>query len=158
MRKENLILIMVSIAAMKHWEQKQLGRKVFVSLSRPYNSSSSEAVRAGTWTGQECGSRNVEAVEKWCLASSSWEAFSTRLLKAPRTSSLGVAPPTMGWSLPHPLLRKCPITCLLSILWSQFLIWGSLNSDNYSFCQADMKFAGTWSKPISKGLCLTVDH
>jgi hypothetical protein len=37
--------------------KNNLGRKGFISLKVPYNSSSSKAVKAGTHTGQKPGGR-----------------------------------------------------------------------------------------------------
>lgn len=47
-----------SRAVMKHHDQSNLGRKEFISLTVPYNSSSPEAVRTGTEAGQEVGGRS----------------------------------------------------------------------------------------------------
>ena len=47
---------------------------------------------------------DVEAMEGYCLL-----ACSACFLIEPRTTSLGMAPPTMGWALPHQsLIKKMP--------------------------------------------------
>jgi hypothetical protein len=43
-----LVPICVTVVMIKHHDQKKL-KKGFISLTVPYHSSSSKAVRAGTW-------------------------------------------------------------------------------------------------------------
>lgn len=45
------VLIKVTLVVMENDEQSNLGRKEFISLTVPYNSSSSKGVRAGTKEG-----------------------------------------------------------------------------------------------------------
>jgi hypothetical protein len=73
--------------------KNNLGKKGFIALTAPYNSSSSEAVRAGTQKQQEPGG------ERCCLL-----ACSACSLIEPRATIPGMAPPTMGWAFPHQLL------------------------------------------------------
>lgn len=71
----------------------------------------------------------------------------------PRTTSPGIAPPTMDWALPHqPLVkRKLCRLAYWSNLWRRhFLYWGSLLSDYYSLCQADIKLSSTASEFASQ--------
>ena len=82
-------------------------------------------VRTGTQTGHEFkpGGRS------WCrghgevlLTGLLYITRSAWLLIEPRTLSPGMAPPTVGWALPHWSWRK---VAYCWILWSHFLHWGS---------------------------------
>lgn len=46
-------LVKVTVVGMKHHDQSKLGRKWFISLTVPSNSSLSKAVRTKTRTGQK---------------------------------------------------------------------------------------------------------
>jgi hypothetical protein len=62
-------------------------------------------------------------------------ACSACFLIEPRTTSLGMALPTMGWALlPWSLIEKMPYSC---ISWKNFLKGGSFLCDNSSLCQVD---------------------
>ena len=52
------VLVRFTDAVMKHHDQKLLGEKGFISLTVPYNSSSSKGMGAGTQAGQEPGGRS----------------------------------------------------------------------------------------------------
>jgi hypothetical protein len=68
-------------------------------------------------------------------------ACSTCFLIEPGTTSLGMEPPTMGWTLSRQsLIEKIPYSW---ISWRHFLSWGSLFLDDSSLCQADLKLART---------------
>ena len=60
-----------------------------------------------------------------------------------RTTSPGMAPPTMGWALPYQsLIKEIPYRLAYSpILWRHFLNWGFLLSDDFSLCQLDIKMS-----------------
>ena len=59
----------------------------------------------------------------------------------PRTTTLGMAPPILGWALPdHSLIKKIPYS---QIWWRNFLNWGSLLSDNSSLYQVDIRLVST---------------
>lgn len=59
-----------------------------------------------------------------------------------KTTSLGVAPPTVSWTLPHPsvLVKKLPYS---QSLWKLFLNWGFLLSVDSNLCEVDIKLANT---------------
>jgi hypothetical protein len=84
-------------------------RKGFTWLTGPHPSSSSKEVRSGTQN-----SRNLEAGAdaEAMTGAAYWVAphdWLSQLSYRTRTSSPGMAPPTMGWALSHHhLLRKCP--------------------------------------------------
>lgn len=50
-------------------------------------------------------------------------ACSARFAIEPRTSNPGVAAPTMGWTLPHKSLRKCPACLAAAGSWRHILNW-----------------------------------
>jgi hypothetical protein len=68
-------------------------------------------------------------------------ACSACFLIEPRTTSSGMAIPTMGWALPcQSLVKKMPYRLAYGpVLWRQFLKGGSFLSDDLSLCQVDIK-------------------
>jgi hypothetical protein len=83
--------------------------------------------QAGTWR-QELMQRPWGV---YLLACFPWLAQ----LIEPRTTSPGVAPPTMGWALPDwSLIEKMTYSW---ISWGHFLKGGSFLCDNSSLCQVD---------------------
>jgi hypothetical protein len=99
----DIVLVRVTLAVVKHHDEKQLEeeRVSFLSQFNITNSSSSKAVRAGLKQD-----RNLEAgaMEGCCLL-----ACSACFLYRSQITNLGVAPSTMGWALPHQsLIKKCP--------------------------------------------------
>jgi hypothetical protein len=82
----------VSIAVIKHHDNKQLGveRVNFILHLRSYSIAEGSLGRS-----LEAGA-DAEATEERCSL-----ACSACFLLAPRTASLGMAPPTMGQALPH---------------------------------------------------------
>lgn len=52
------VLVSVSIAVMKHLDQKQVGEERFIWLTLPHYRSSLKEVKAGAQTGQELGGRS----------------------------------------------------------------------------------------------------
>jgi hypothetical protein len=56
--EERCVLAEVTVAAMKHRDQSNLGRKGFISLPLPQHCLSLKAVRAGTQAGQGLGGRS----------------------------------------------------------------------------------------------------
>lgn len=61
-------------------------------------------------------------------------------LTEPRTTSLEMAPPTMGWAIPHQsLIKKMPNTFAHNqILWRHFLNEGSFLSNDSRLYQVDI--------------------
>jgi len=121
------VLIRVSIPAQTSWPRSKLGRKGCIQLTLPHGCSSPKKVRTGTQAGQEAGA-DAEAMEG-CY----WLPYSACSLIEPKTTSPGMAPPTMGWVLlPWSLVDKMPYSW---ISWRHFLNWGSFLCDNFSLCQ-----------------------
>jgi hypothetical protein len=61
------------------------------------------------------------------------------------TTSSGMAPPTIGWALPHwSLIEKM---CYSWISWRHFINWGSFLSDDISLCQVDTQNQSLWLTP-----------
>jgi hypothetical protein len=82
------------------WSKSKLGRKGFIQLILPHCCSSPNVVRTGTQAGQEAGADAAAMEACYILACC--------FLIEPKTTSPGMAPPTMG---PSPLdhqWRKCP--------------------------------------------------
>jgi hypothetical protein len=75
--------------------KSKLGRKEFIQLTLPHCYSSPKKVRMETQQDKnlEAGA-NREAMEGCCLLSQS-----ACFLIEPRMTSLGMAPPAMGWAL-----------------------------------------------------------
>jgi hypothetical protein len=80
------------------WKIIKIGGKGFIRLILPHCCSSPKKVRTGTQTGQEAGA-DAEAMEG-CYILACFPGF---LLIDPRTTSPGMAPPTMG---PPPLITS----------------------------------------------------
>lgn len=59
-----------------------------------------------------------------------------------RSTSPGLVPPTMGWTLPHQSLIKKMF--YPKMLWRNFLNWGSFFSNNSSLCQVDSEPSRTF--------------
>jgi hypothetical protein len=118
---------------MKHYNQKQLGEERVILLTLPYISSLSTAVKTGTSTGAD-----TETMKEYHFL-----ACSACSLIEPRTTSPGMAPPTMGWALTHiSIIKKMPYRLAYSlIVWRHFLNWGSLLSNDFSVHQVDIKSA-----------------
>jgi len=129
-----MVLVRVCISAQNIMTKKQVGEERVYSF--PHCCSSPKEVRAGTHSGQELGSRS------WCRGHGGMLltgllplACSAYFLIEPRTTSPGMAPPTMGWTLPHwSLIKKMPYSW---ISWRHFLNWGSFLCDNSRLCQVD---------------------
>jgi len=90
--------------------KSKLGRKGFIWFILQCCNSSLKEVRTGTQAGQEPGDRSRcrghggVLLTGWLLMA--WSGFT---LTEPRTTSPGVAPPTMGWALPQQsLMKKMP--------------------------------------------------
>ena len=112
------ILVRVSMAAAKHHHQKALwGGKGLFGLNFQIVHLRKKEVRTETQVVPEHGGRS------WCRGHG--EVLPTDLLPLaclePRTSSLGMAPPTMGWALPYwSLIEKMPNSWGISQGWG----WG----------------------------------
>ena len=118
-------------------------RKGFILFTVPYNSSSAN-------TGQEVMQRPWRELLTGLLL----VACSARFLLETRTTSPGVATPTMVWALPHiALIEKMPYRLTYNlILWRHFLSEGSPLSDDSSLSQDDKvsqhsKAVGSSSRP-----------
>lgn len=118
----------VSIDVTKHHDQKYkvTEKRVFhVEEGQDRNSS-----RGGTWTRSWWSHGGM-------LYGLLHMACSVSFLIEPRTTSLGITPPTMDWTLLHPsLTKKMPYIC---IFWTHFLNWRSLLSVNSTLFQVDTK-------------------
>ena len=73
--------------------KKQLGKKGFTQLTLPHCCSSPKEVRTETQTGQEAGA-DAEAMEGCSLLACFPLACSAYSLLEPKTTSLGMTPPT----------------------------------------------------------------
>ena len=65
--------------------------------------------------------------------------WSACFLIDPRTTSLGVALPTMGWALPHESFKNMPY-------WLTYSLIKAPSSDDSSLCQVGIKLASTRSR------------
>jgi hypothetical protein len=83
------VLDRVSIPAQTSWSRSKWGRKGFIQLTLPCCCLSPKEVRTGTQAGQETGA-DAEAMEECYLL-----ACSACSRVDPKTTSLGMAPPTM---------------------------------------------------------------
>jgi hypothetical protein len=114
LREKNTVLVRVAIAMMEHHDQKyKLERKGLIQLTLPYHCSLSKEVRTGTQAGtwrQELMQRPWRVLLTGLLLMT----CSTCFLIEPRTTCLGVAPPTVGWALHHlSLVKKMPYSPIL---------------------------------------------
>ena len=100
----------------------------------------------GLRTDQEPGGRSwFRGQERVLLSGLLLMAWSPCFLIQPRTSSPGVAPPTMGWALLHqsPTEKMTYWFAYSPVLGKSFLSWSSFPSDDSSVCQVDIKLLGT---------------
>ena len=124
------ILGWVSIAVVKHHDQKQLGKKRFCfSIKFSGHTPSLRGDRAGTQGRSLESGTEAEAVEEDCLlACSSWVTQSVFFLYKLRSTSPGTASSTMGFALPHQsLIKKIHHRLYLGPIWLEHL-------PNESFC------------------------
>jgi hypothetical protein len=105
----------VAVAMMNHRDQKQVGEeKVYLahtstSLFIIEGSQHKNSHRVGTWKLEL-----IESSAYWLLTGLLLVACSACFLIEPRTTSPGMAPPTMGWALPHQtLIMKMPTSWIL---------------------------------------------
>jgi hypothetical protein len=130
------VFVRITIAVMKHHDQSKLG---LFGLDFQHHSSSLKEIRTGTQTEQKPGGRS------WCkghggvlliglLHRASCSVFFLVELK---TSSPEVAPPTVGWALPHQALFKK--MSYSQMLWRGFLNWSSLLLDDSRLGGVEMK-------------------
>jgi hypothetical protein len=119
--------------------------KGFIQLTLLHCCSSPKEVRTRTYTGQEPGGRSwCKGQEDWCLLACFPCLAQIVFLIEPKTTSSGMAPPTMGWALPPwSLIEKLPFSW---ISLRHFLTGGSFLCDNSSLCQVDNKSASIDSK------------
>lgn len=111
--------------------KSNFGRKgaylTFTSISQFFieGSQGKNSNRTGCWRQElmQKSGRNTA----FCLA---LLAFSVCFLRAPRTTSPGVVPPTLDWALAHQTrkIKMCYRFAYSQILWRYFLSWGPLLS------------------------------
>jgi hypothetical protein len=118
-------LVGVSIPA-QNIMTKKLGRKGFIQLILPHYCSSPKEVRTGTYLG---AGADAEAMEG-CYLLACFPSI-VQLAFEPRTTSPGMAPPTMGWALLL-LIEKMPYSW---ISWRHFIKGSSFLCNNSSWCQ-----------------------
>jgi hypothetical protein len=130
------VLVRVCIPAQNTMNKKQVGEErvysaytstllVITKGSQDWNSD-----RAGTWR-QELMQRPWRVLLTGLLPL----ACSACCLIEPKTTSPGMAPPTLGWALPPwSLIEEMPYSW---ISWRHFLKGGSCLCDNSSLCQVD---------------------
>jgi hypothetical protein len=127
--------------------KSKLGRKGFnlaytsISLFIIEGSQKRNSNRSGTWRQELMQRPRGSAV--YCLVLHG--LLRLHFLIGPRTTSTGIAAPTMGWALPHQSLIKKMfyMTAYRQTLWRHFLNSGCLLSDDPRFCQVDIKLFRT---------------
>lgn len=124
-----VVLVRVSIAMMKHHDQKQIGEEMvyLAYTSTPQfitkGSQSRNSHREGTWS-QEL----LQKPWRVLLTDLLPMACSACFLMEPRITSPGMAPTTMSWALPHQSpVKKLPYSLLL---WGHSHSWGSSSQMN----------------------------
>ena len=112
----------VTTIIMKHHDQKQLEEeKVYFTHKKKY-SSLSKAVRAGT-QGQGPVGKSWFRGHRGLLFIGLLLMTCSVLLIEPRTTSAEMAPPTMGWTLPHQsLIMIIPYSLIFLIYLTLFYI------------------------------------
>jgi hypothetical protein len=126
----------LTIATVKHHDQKQVGEeRVYLA----YTSTSLQSTEGSQDRNSDKQGRNLQRPWKSlanCLAFHGFPslfAYGTQDHQPRDGSTLnGLIPST--WNSP---------IGLPAALWSHFLNWGSLRSDDYSLCQGDIKLAIT---------------
>ena len=116
------------------------GKKGYLACILSYHCSSSKELGAGTWR-QELMQRPWRVLLTALLHMTWLSCFLTE----PRTSSPGMAPPTIDQAVPHQSLMFYRLACS-GVLWRHFLSWGSLLSDDSSLFQVNINAV---SSPIS---------
>jgi hypothetical protein len=135
----------VTIDAMKHHHQKKPGEERlthFTWYSIIEGCQTGQELKQGRTWRQELMQRPWRSAAYWIALM----ACSACFLIEPRTTSLGMAPPTMG--IPHgphqSLIKKMPNKLAYSlILWRQFLNRSSFFSDDSTLCQVNRQLAST---------------
>jgi len=124
--------------------KSKLGESGLFDLHFHAHSPLLKEVRTGTQTGQGPGGRSWRRDHGGVLLTSLLPmANSVYFLTECRTTCPKVAPPTMGWALPHQsLIETMP---LRQILWRHSLNWGPLLFSDSSLCQVTAKLASTLS-------------
>ena len=123
---------------MKHHNQKQVGEeRVYLAytsilLFSPEGSQDRKSYRAGTWGRSWYRGRGGVLFTDLLIM-----ACSACFLTEPRTTSPGMAPPAMGWTLPHQsLIKKMPYRpAYILILRRRIPNWDSLLSDDFGCLQ-----------------------
>ena len=140
------VLGLVTLAVIQHQTKATCGGKGFFSsyfhITVHHRRKSEQKLQQSR--NLEAGA-DAEATEECCLLACSPMACSTCFIIKLGTTSPGVAPPTMGWALPHQsLIKKMPHRLAYSpILWRCFLSWASFLLDGSSLCQVDIKLPST---------------
>lgn len=102
-------LVRVSIAMIKHHDQKQLAEKrVYFILQLSGHSPSLRTVRVGTYDTKLKGGTGTEVIEECCLlACPLW--LTQFVFLCIRTTFPGITLPSVGWShSPQSLIKKIP--------------------------------------------------
>jgi hypothetical protein len=97
------VLVRITTAVMKHHDQSKLGRKGVFGLHRYtatslfilHRSQDRNSNRVGTW------GELMQKLWRLLLTGLLLMTCSACFLIEPMTASPGMAPPTMGWALPH---------------------------------------------------------
>jgi hypothetical protein len=129
--------------------QKQVGEKrvhlAYTSISQSIIEGNQDrnSHGAGTWK-----QKPIQRPWRRMLTGLLPIAWSACFLIEPRTTSPGMAPPTMGWALPHQsVIKKMPSSLAYNpILWRHFLIWGFLLSVDPRLYQVDINLSSSLGK------------
>ena len=120
------------------------GGKVFVQLKFPHHHQRK--------SGQELQQSGNLMQTPWNTSSLPCSVVCSAcfLTEEPWTIGPEMTPPIMRWALPSKLLinkMPCRLMYILT-LWRRFLNWGFFLSDDFSFCQVDIKPA-SGTNPMS---------
>lgn len=134
------VLIWVTVAVMKHYDQSNLGRKEFF-LAHIFFFLSLFIIKKIQDRKLEAGT-NADAMEKCCfLACSSWLIQSVFLQNWGWLVQEWHHPQWTGTSFINQQLRSALHATYSLVLWRLFHNWCSLLSDDCSLCQVVIKLA-----------------
>lgn len=100
------VLVTVSIAVMRFHDQSNMERRGLIWLALPNHCLSLKKVRTATQTRHEPGGRAASSTHRGMLLTALLLRTSPSFLIAPRSTSPGVALPTVAES--SPLIKKIP--------------------------------------------------